>query len=137
MGFGILPPNKRTMITETNTPDSGSNERPLFLMDILEAVESIRQHEEAPVHFPINVQLKPRVFYTHFTIEIITDHSMELNIVFRSAAGQIIRMFNWQLIAGANVTAVQDLGHLLPGSFQLEIFTTDAALLYSGELAKD
>ena len=86
---------------------------------------------------PINVQLKPQVFYTHFTIEIITDQARELNVVFRSVSGSILRMFNWQLIAGANVTAIQDLGHLLPGSFQLEIFNTDAQLLYSGEVVKD
>lgn len=125
------------MITEKNHPESASTDRPVFLMDILEAVSAIQQQEEAPAHFPINVQLKPRVFYTHFTVEIITDHAMELNVVFRSAAGAIVRMFNWQLIAGANVTAIQDLGHLLPGSFQLEIFTTEATLLYSGEVVKD
>lgn len=125
------------MITAINNPEPAANERPLFLMDILEAVDSIRQLEAAPARFPINVQLKPRVFFTHFTIEIITEKAMDLNVVFRGATGTIIRMFNWQLIAGANVTAIQDLGHLLPGSFQLEIFSTDAALLYSGEVVKD
>lgn len=126
------------MITETNHTEAAANERPVFLMDILDAVQTIQQHEEkAPVAFPINVQLKPRVFFSHFTIEIITDRAVELNVVFRTASGEILRMFNWQLISGANVTALQDLGHLLPGSFQLEIFSTDAILLYSGEVVKE
>lgn len=126
------------MITETNHTEAASNERPVFLMDILDAVQTIQQHDaNDPVPFPINVQLKPRVFYTHFTIEIITNRAVELNVVFRTASGEILRMFNWQLISGANVTALKDLGHLLPGSFQLEIFSTNAILLYSGEVVKD
>lgn len=124
------------MITETDTY-TGEN-KPAFLLNVLNAVEAIRQEgEEKKIRLaPLAVQLKPREFNHQITIEVLSENEQEMIVKFRAANGKIHRLFGWQLIAGSNVTTLQQLEGLPTGNYVLEIFSVDGIMLFRGDLSK-
>jgi hypothetical protein len=130
----VLKPQK--MITETDTY-TGEN-KPAFLLNVLNAVEAIRQEgDDKKIKLtPLAVQLKPREFNHQITIEVLSENEQELIVKFRASNGKILRLFGWQLIAGSNVTTLQQLERLPEGNYVLEIYAVEGELLFSGELSK-
>lgn len=124
------------MITETDIY-TGEN-KPAFLLNVLNAVEAIRQEgDDKKIKLtPLAVQLKPREFKHQVTIEVLSENEQEMIVKFREANGTIHRLFGWQLIAGSNVTTLQQLERLPEGNYVLEIFSVDGEILFRGELSK-
>lgn len=124
------------MITETDIY-TGEN-KPAFLLNVLNAVEAIRQEgDDNKIRLtPLAVQLKPREFKHQITIEVLSENEQELIVKFRASNGKILRLFGWQLIAGSNVTTLQQLERLPEGNYVLEIYAVEGELLFSGALSK-
>lgn len=124
------------MITETDTYTG--EEKPAFLLNVLNAVGSIQQQgEEKKIALaPLAVQFKPREFSHQITVEVLSETDQELIVKFRAANGKILRLFGWQLIAGSNVTTLQQLERFPAGNYMLEIFSMEGQLLFNGHLSK-
>ena len=113
-------------------------EKPAFLLKVLNAVGAIReQGEDKKIALaPLAVQLKPREFSNQIMVEVLSETEQELIVKFRMANGKILRLFGWKLIAGSNVTTLQQLERYPEGNYLLEIFSVDGHLLFSGRLSK-
>lgn len=82
------------------------------------------------------VTTKPNPFSKSITIDIACDHSRHVIVRLSEMSGRIIRMFGWYLMKGTNITAINDLGSLKSGEYQIDIIDQEGNILSNTPVKK-
>lgn len=83
------------------------------------------------------VTVRPNPFYTVLTLDVYCDTNRNIIVRMFNEEGRIVKMFSWYLVKGTNVTAINELGNLENGLFQLDIIDNEGKVLYTTKLTKD
>jgi hypothetical protein len=83
------------------------------------------------------VTVRPNPFYTVLTLDVYCESNRNIIVRMFNEEGKIVKMFSWYLVKGTNVTAINELGNLESGLFQLDIIDNEGNILFTSKITKE
>lgn len=83
------------------------------------------------------VTVRPNPFHTVLTLDVSCESNRTIIVRMFNEEGKIVKMFSWYLVKGTNVTAINELGNLQSGIFQVDIIDTEGTVLHTCKITKE
>jgi hypothetical protein len=84
----------------------------------------------------LELSLHPNPFENEISLVLFIDTTVIVIVSLCNASGEVIRMLSWTLQKGENHIQIDDLEHLSPGKFSLEVRLLSGALIRRVDLYK-